>query len=78
VHTNDGDVGTPIEVAILAVFGPLVALGTTNLVRRFGIDEPEGTDGARGSPAGAGDPPFRLYSDLDALLPLRAARSREP
>jgi ammonia channel protein AmtB len=35
------DVGTPIEVAILAAFGPLVALGTTNLVRRLGIDEPK-------------------------------------
>ena len=35
------DVGTPIEVAILAAFGPLVALGTTKLVRRIGIDEPK-------------------------------------
>jgi Amt family ammonium transporter len=35
------DVGTPIEVAIVSAFGPLVALGTTKLVRRLGIDEPK-------------------------------------
>lgn len=35
------DVGTPVEVGILALFGPIVALGTATLVRRMGIDEPK-------------------------------------
>ncbi|HEY6762629.1 MAG TPA: hypothetical protein VI318_24210 [Baekduia sp.] len=35
------DVGKPWEVLILACFGPLVALGTANLLRRLRIDEPK-------------------------------------
>jgi Amt family ammonium transporter len=35
------DVGTPIEVAIVAAFGPVVALLTARLVRGLGIDEPK-------------------------------------
>jgi ammonia channel protein AmtB len=35
------DVGTPIEVAIVAAFGPPVALLTAGLIRRMGIDEPK-------------------------------------
>jgi ammonia channel protein AmtB len=35
------DVGKPWEVLILSVFGPVVALGTTALLRRLRIDEPK-------------------------------------
>ena len=35
------DVGKPWQVLILSMFGPLVALGTTALLRRMRIDEPK-------------------------------------
>ena len=35
------DVGTPVEVLILSLFGPPVALLTAALVRRAGLDEPK-------------------------------------
>ena len=33
------DVGTPLEVLVVSLFGPVVALGTAGLVRRIGIDD---------------------------------------
>ena len=35
------DIGWPWQVFVLAMFGPLVALGTTQLLRRLRIDEPK-------------------------------------